>query len=239
MSYLITLNKNDLIKDHIDTTIFKDIIHSDDINYVYIDIELLYSSTSHNDWLINYGKYIDFNQSKNTIEKLHSISDTNTIKQIENLIVQNKYDSKTYKELKEIFEFIFNDKSYKKDNYHILSFDALGKLNKADKGIYDKTKFCFSSPFLASIIENNKITSENTIFYFVLFKNYLGNKVMAIKIGSNIDKYYDFSQNPPPEIKYEINNPNSYGNSQGNTFLVGTELLINFNGKKIIKSFIK
>jgi len=238
MSYLIALNKTEIKKDSININLFKEIIDSEDNYYVYIDIEKLYNSTTQNNWLDNYGKYIDYEKSKDTIEKLHSITDSTIIKAIDNLISQNKYDCKTYKELKDHYNFTFDDKTYKQNNYHILSFDTNGKLNKANKGTYDNTKYCFSSPFLATIVDKNGIVDDNK-FYFVLFKNTLGNDALGIKIDVNSGKYYDFSQTPPPTVNYDKGNPLSYGNSKGNVFHVNEEILFEFNGKLLVKDKIE
>lgn len=234
MSYLITLRKATISE--VQQKSFEDIIVSTDKDYIYVDIEKLYNSSTHDSWLTDFGQHIDYDKSKITIEKLHRISDVDMIKEIDSLIFEGKFDCKTYKELKEDFNFNFSDSTYKENNYHILSLDSNGKLKPAEINNYNLQLFCFSSPFLASIIDNNNVTSENTKFYFVLFNNKLNTDLaLGIKISSNINKYYDFSQNPPPTLIFDRNNPNSYGNKNGNPFYVGSKLLTEFNGKEMIR----
>ncbi len=243
MAYLIALTINDMTNDRIDTNKWiidnSDIIDSSNQNNIFIDVEKLYHSTNHSNFLDDYGIYIDFDLSKNTIELLHEVDDNASKNKIDININPNNSITKII--LENNYDFDFNEKKYKKslnviDNYNILSFDANGILLKSTKGKYDNNKYCFSSPLFCCIALNTGI-NDNTIFNFVEFINILGKKALGIRVDGTNKKYYDFSQNPP--LKFRHNNPLSYGNSKGNPFHIGNELLFEFNGKKLIENLIE
>ncbi len=210
-------------------------------NWITIDVELLYNSIGNDNWLDDNGKFIDFENSKQTIELLHLIDSKNTIKQINSLINAGVQELKTLKELKDDLLFNFDDDQYRIDNYQILSFKNQTDLNPVTFGSYDKSRFCFSSPFLKSIIDvNRKDIDANNMdinkitFHFVLFKNEIGKDALGIKVDLLPNsKYYDFSQNPPftartnsnPRLLHQIiinpisNNPFHVNDSKINIFI--------------------
>jgi hypothetical protein len=229
MEYFIYVDISSMQNDAIDINVWKNqnstiLIPIASANYFCIDVEKLYSAIDKNNWLDDYGKYIDFSMSKTTIETLHVIDDATTQILIDKEVGKFEANSISKLDLEDKYNFNFMDENYIQDaitkkinNYHILSFDANGIFQNATKGEYDNKKYCFSSPFLRSITDIN-LVNDNTIFNFVLFGEPFNEK-LGFRVDTNSGyKYYDFSQVPPPEVKYDSNNPLSYGNSKGNVF---------------------
>ena len=225
----------------------KDMIDNSSTNTkIFVNVESLYKSLKNDDWLDKNGQYVDINLSKVTIESLHSV-DVNTTQKAINDVIKNGgvKDSIKYSDLIDPkYGFKFDDDKYRStngniDNYHILEFDTNGKLKKVSFGMYDNTKYCFSSPFLYCLKKLNTKINVNTVFNFVLFNDILKKENLGIRIDLGTSyKYYDFSQIPPGSL-YDIGVPDSYGSKIGNTFHLNSEKLFSFNGKEIILSILE
>lgn len=150
-------------------------------------------------WLKVNSDYIDFNLSKDNIEKAHLIFDTDVTKEIDNIIA----GTKSVKEVKMGHELIkmgclFDSHDYRK--YMNFKFNTNQNIEVVILDDYENNNFhCYSFPFFKSLmVNNNESNPENCKFTFlkILIEN---KEAIAFKVefSNGVVKYYDYSQNPP------------------------------------------